>query len=471
MRRKGRLIGWYVCSDILASLVAWYCLYFFRKIIIEGNAFQWSLPFQDNKFFVGLVIVTQVWIFLHYFSGTYTDLYRKSRLNELLKTAVVTLIGAILIFFLLLLDDRIRNYGDYYFTFLVLYGAQFMLTFFGRLALLNYAKQRLRSGRTSFATIIIGNDDRANELYEEFTAKGNDFGFRFEGYVAMPGVKANRLTRELKQLGNLEQAERVVVDHQIEEVIVAIESHEHHLLNTILLEVADKNVWVRIIPDMYDILSGTTKMNSLAGEAFIEIPPVLLSEMEYITKRWFDVISSAVALLVLSPLLLAVGLAIKFDSHGPVFYSQERLGQYGRRFRMLKFRSMRVDAEQQGPQLTRDGDSRVTRMGRWMRKYRIDELPQFINVIKGEMSLVGPRAEREFFARQIIAVAPHYKHVLKVKPGITSLGMVKYGYASTVPEMVKRLKYDVIYIENMGILMDFKIIIYTVLTVVTGRGK
>jgi lipopolysaccharide/colanic/teichoic acid biosynthesis glycosyltransferase len=170
-------------------------------------------------------------------------------------------------------------------------------------------------------------------------------------------------------------------------------------------------------------------------------------------------------------LLVYVAVKIKLSSKGPIFYKQERLGQYGKVFSILKFRSMYTNAEEQGPKLTTDDDPRVTPVGKWIRKYRIDEFPQFFNVIKGEMSLVGPRAERAFFAEKIIALAPHYKHVLKVKPGITSLGMVKYGYASTVEEMVKRLKYDVIYIENMSIVLDFKILIYTVMTVVYGRGK
>jgi lipopolysaccharide/colanic/teichoic acid biosynthesis glycosyltransferase len=212
-------------------------------------------------------------------------------------------------------------------------------------------------------------------------------------------------------------------------------------------------------------------MNSVIGEAFIEIPPSLLSEWQIITKRWFDVIASTMALIATSPLLLYVAIRIKLSSKGPIFYTQERLGQYGAPFHILKFRSMYTDAEQYGPKLTTDDDPRITPIGKWIRKYRIDELPQFINVIIGEMSIVGPRAERKFFADQIVKQAPYYKHIFKVKPGITSLGMVKYGYASNVDQMVKRLKYDIIYIENMSIVMDFKIIVYTVMTVLYGRGK
>ena len=257
----------------------------------------------------------------------------------------------------------------------------------------------------------------------------------------------------------------------IEEVIIAIETSEHHLLNDIIVRLADKNVTIRIIPDMYDILSRTVKLNHAIGEAFIEIPNQLLTEWEMITKRWFDIIASICAIIITLPVTIYVAIRVKLTDGGPVFYLQERLGHYGTPFNIYKFRSMYSNAEDAGPQLTKENDNRITPIGKKIRKYRIDELPQFLNVIKGEMSIVGPRAERRFFADQIIAVAPHYRQIFKVQPGITSLGMVKYGYASTVEEMVKRLKYDIIYIENMSVLMDFKIMIYTVLTVVYGRGK
>ncbi len=469
--RKRRLTGWYVVSDYLSSLAAWYCLYMFRKVVIEAEHFQLGLPFQDNQFFAGLFIVPEIWLFLHYISGTYIDLYRKSRLQEVIKTTVVILVGAILIFFGLLLDDKVRRFTDYYLTFAVLYVAQYTLTLLGRIILLNRAKANLRAKRFAYNTLLIGANQKAAELYEEFSARGNAFGYTFCGYLRLNGETANKLTAELEQLGTISDLEHIVDRHEIEEVIIAIESHEHHLLNDILLALADKKVYIRIIPDMYDILSGTTKMNSIIGEAFIEIPPVVLSEWQRITKRWFDVFGSIGALIFTSPLLLYVAVRIKMSSKGPIFYTQERLGQYGRPFQILKFRSMYTDAEQHGPKLTTDDDPRITPVGRWIRKYRVDELPQFINVLKGEMSIVGPRAERRFFADQIVQQAPYYRHVFKVQPGITSLGMVKYGYASTVEEMVKRLKYDIIYMENMSILMDLKVIIYTVMTVLYGRGK
>jgi exopolysaccharide biosynthesis polyprenyl glycosylphosphotransferase len=461
-----------VLSDVAASTLAWYLLFLFRKVYIEGIPFSPALPFSDNNFFAGISTVVVLWLMFHYLTGTYIDLYKKSRLQELAKTFIVTFFGAIIIFFLLLLDDRVRRYSDYYLTFMVLLSLQFLFTILGRILLLTKVKSNIAKGKVGFNSLLIGSSGKANELYEEMKAKERSFGFHFIGYLELNGASKNTLTTELPELGKLHDLEKVIeANPEIEEVIIAIESSEHPQLNNIINRLADRNITIRIIPDMYDILSGTVKMNHAIGEAFIEIPPHLLNEWEKITKRWFDVMASLFAILITLPFTLYIALRIKLTDGGPVFYLQERLGQYGKVFRIYKFRSMRVGAESNGPQLTSENDSRITAIGQTIRKFRIDELPQFINVLKGEMSIVGPRAERKYFADRIIKTAPHYRHVFKVQPGITSLGMVKYGYASTVEEMVKRLKYDIIYIENMSIALDFKIMIYTVLTVVHGRGK
>lgn len=462
---------WYAFSDYVAAVFAWYSLFLFRRTIIEGNQFNVKLPFLDNQFWIAMAVVPLVWLLFHYLTGTYTDLYKKSRLQELGKTFIVSFFGSVIIFFILLLDDWVRRYSDYYLTFFVLLSLQFLFTFTGRYLLLQIVKRNIWSGRVGFNTLMIGSSSKANELYCEMNQKERSFGFNFVGYLELNGSPRNTLTTQLNELGKLADLEKVVDSNEIEEVIIAVESSEHHRLNDILNRLADRNVTIRIIPDMYDILSGTVRMNHAIGEAFIEIPPQLLNEWERITKRWFDVVASILAILVTLPVTLFVALRIKMTDGGPIFYTQERLGQYGVPFKILKFRSMKMNAESSGPQLTKENDDRITPIGKIIRKYRIDELPQFINVIKGEMSIVGPRAERRFFADRIVKIAPHYLHIFKVQPGITSLGMVKYGYASTVDEMVKRLKYDIIYIENMSIMLDFKIMVYTVQTVLYGRGK
>ena len=188
------------------------------------------------------------------------------------------------------------------------------------------------------------------------------------------------------------------------------------------------------------------------------------------TKRVADILISLLALTTLFPLLLLVAIRVQMDG-GKALYRQERLGKHGKIFHILKFRSMKVSAETSGPQLSKDDDPRITSIGRILRKYRLDELPQFWNVLTGDMSLVGPRPERAFYAEQILEKAPQYRHIYKVQPGITSWGMVRFGYASTVEEMVARMEYDLVYIENMSFFNDIKVGIYTVWTILQGRGK
>lgn len=474
MKERKSILLWYIVGDYIAAVLAWYCLYVMRKIVIEDNTILqgFNQPFKDSNFYIAILIVPELWLLFHYLVGSYTDLYKKSRLQELGKTFLVSFFGSIIIFFLLLLDDYIRRYSDYYLTFAALFVFQFFINSFVRTLFFNKVKKDIWSHKVGFATLMIGSSKRADDLYLELKSEAKSFGFNFVGYLELNGGSDNTLAKELPELGKLNDLEAVLDQHpQIEEIIIAIESSEHPQLNNILTRLADRNITVRIIPDMYDILSGTVKMNHVIGEGFIEIPAQVLVEWQRISKRWFDVIASTLALIVSFPVMFYVGLRIWLTDKGPIFYKQERLGQYGKPFNILKFRSMYLNAEAAGPQLTTENDPRITPVGKVIRKYRLDEFPQFINVIKGDMSIVGPRAERKYFADRIIRVAPYYRHVYKVQPGITSLGMVKYGYASTVEEMVKRLKYDIIYMENMSIMLDFKIMIYTVLTVIYGRGK
>jgi exopolysaccharide biosynthesis polyprenyl glycosylphosphotransferase len=272
-------------------------------------------------------------------------------------------------------------------------------------------------------------------------------------------------------LGELTDLATVIKQHRIEEIIIALESTEHNYIQQILNDTIDLDVRIKLIPGVYDILAGSVKFTSVIQAPLIELNREIAPRWQINAKRIFDVAFSVFVLVTFSWLFILLAIIVKLTSKGNVFFFQERLGLHGKPFKIFKYRSMYIDAEKQGPALSSKNDPRITPFGLFLRKTRLDEFPQFINVLFGQMSIVGPRPERKFYADKIIEKAPHYKYLHRVRPGITSWGQVKFGYAENVDEMIQRLKYDLLYAENMSLLVDIKIIIYTILIVFQGRGK
>lgn len=458
----------YVATDFITANIAVFLFDIVRFHVLGSmtTGFSGLSAFLSAPILVAEQIILPVIVLLvNALSGYYNKPFRNSYIQDVVVSVGSSFFNMLFIYFALLVNNPTAIRRTSYILLFYLFFLLFFMAIAGRLAVTALTYRKMRRRELSFDVLLTGNNPRGRAAAENIRRNFGRTGYNLVGIAALPGEESGEGVIPFDELPAL------CSSRKISEIFVVPEKSDAEHMATLLHRLFPLAIPLKITPEALPVLNSSIKLQSIYEEPFVDVSNANISECTRTLKRVADICISATALALLALPMGVIALLVKRDSPGAAIYRQDRIGYRGRRFRICKFRTMRTDAEAQGPQLSSENDPRITSLGRCLRKYRLDELPQFWNVLRGDMSLVGPRPEREYFIRQIMERAPQYTLLHQIRPGITSWGMVKYGYASSVDEMVKRLNFDLIYLANVSMAVDLKILIYTVKTVVKGRGK
>ncbi len=463
-----RLLFKFIFLDILAALLVWVAFVIFRKYINDipiPEFFVLNLP--DRYYINSLIFFPLVCVFVHSLTGYYLELIYKSKVNIFVATFVSSLIIAIAVFSIFKLGDAAISFRYFYFSLTILFTQLFVITYVLRMFLYRYIQNNLKSKKWTINTIIIGNGENAISIAEEL--RKDAITYNLVGAVSV--LKHHRSHKELHIIGTFYDIADLISSYNISQIIVALDDDVAETeLFKIINQLYQYDVDISFTPRLYEILIGSARIGKLGINPLVSITQVNMPDWQISIKRYVDLILSFIGLILMLPLFAYLAIRIRYDSKGSIFFLQERIGRHGKPFNIVKFRTMYTNAEGGKPQLSSAFDNRITPFGRILRKYRLDELPQFWNILKGDMSFVGPRPERQYYIDKIIKEAPYYCLLYKIRPGLTSWGPIKVGYTDTIEKMIERLNYDIIYIENMSLLNDLKIFLLTFEILFKGEG-
>ena len=459
-------------TDIVATVAS--CILFLRIrfpdsfgiLGFEGSEGQMIYPLYAS---LGLAIF---WIIMLLFAGMYRERHAASRIDEIVSLAKVITVGVLILVFSIFIETL--ETGGSFFTFAIYWTSVLGTVASGRILVRSVQKALILRGYGTHRALVVGWRDQVERLYRD-VAKYPAAGLQIVGAVRLgqqgDGTFNGSETEDGETVHAIERLPDMIDELQVRDVLIALGSQDHKELAEVLRLCDGKSVALKIVPDFYSVIGGMARTEHIYGLPLIEVLATPMPAWEQYTKRLIDLIVALIVLVVGMPLWIGLTIAVKMTSKGGAIYRQKRVGKKGRVFTMYKFRTMRVDAEAEtGPVWASKDDTRYTSVGRWLRKTRLDEIPQLWNVLRGDMSLVGPRPERPYFVEKLIGKVPLYNRRHRVKPGITGWAQVMWHYDRSLEDVQQKVKFDLYYIENMSLRMDLKILFRTLRAVVSGGG-